>query len=105
MDLSLLKPSIEVIQMLLSNDPDGLESLKEIVISYAQVTDDNSVQDLLDLLQCFELVGLKKIPERLKVLKELKDRIESKNVVYKDLLDIMEAYPLRLKNKVSLQMS
>ena len=43
MDLSLLKPSIEVIQMLLSGDPDGLESLKEIVITYAQVTDDSSV--------------------------------------------------------------
>ena len=31
---------------------------------------------MITLLSTFEKVGLKKIPERMKVLKEMKDRIE-----------------------------
>lgn len=60
---------------------------------------------MINLLSTFEKVGLKKIPERMKVLKEMKDRIEGDLCSTDELLQVVESYPKTLKNKVSKQMS
>lgn len=60
---------------------------------------------MITLLSTFEKVGLKKIPERMMVLKEMKDRIEEDLCSTDELLQVIESYPKTLKNKVSKQMS
>ena len=55
-----------------------------MVTSQAQISDDDHIEDLLFLLVSFEKVGLKKVPERMKVLKEMKDRIDA-GMGYRDL--------------------
>ena len=48
---------------------------------------------------------MKKIPERMQVLKEMKDRVEGDLCSPDELLQVIESYPKTLKNKVSKQMS
>ena len=83
------------------DDADGLESLKACVIEHAKVTQDSSIEKMIILLSTFERVGLKKIPERMQVLKEMKDRIEGDLCSNDELLQVIESYPKTLKNKVS----
>lgn len=63
------------------------------------------MESLLCLLEAFERVGLKKVPERLQVLKELKDKIDEGQLPLEELLQVVYAYPDTLKNKVSQQMA
>ena len=56
---------------------------------------------MIGYLQSFEKIGVKKIPQRLQVLKEMKDAIENDMCSVEDLLSVIEAYPKLLKNKVS----
>mmetsp|Transcript_20935 Transcript_20935/g.25735 ORF Transcript_20935/g.25735 Transcript_20935/m.25735 type:complete len:87 (+) Transcript_20935:1179-1439(+) len=86
----------------MSSDEACMDGLLEYVNSQAKFDADTPISELLYMLENFEKAGIKKTPERLQVLKELKDRIDGDTCKLDDLLDIAEAYPKRLKNKVSL---
>jgi len=58
--------------LLLAGDNDGLESMKDHVISLTEATPETSTKDLLTSLVIFEKIGVKKVPQRLEVLQELK---------------------------------
>ena len=62
LDLKLLLPTIDVIQELLADDADGIESLKEFVVEQATVNSETTIQGMIGYLQSFEKIGVKKIP-------------------------------------------
>jgi len=59
------------------------------------------MSEMIAMLVNFEKVGIKKTPERHAVLKAIKDRIESENIDSGELIEVVEAYPTKLKSKVS----
>ena len=78
---SPLKPKtllrqVDAVAELLGDDEECLAMLRDLVTTAAQNEYPDGVESLLCLLESFEKVGLKKVPERLQVLKELKEKIE-----------------------------
>ena len=59
------------------DDEECLAMLQEYVVSQSVHREDSNIDYLLHILETFEKVGLKKVPERLSVLKVIKDKIES----------------------------
>lgn len=53
------------------------------------------------MLVSFEKMGLKKVPIRLEVLKEIKTRVEDAECSQEDLITVIDAYPHYLNQKVS----
>ena len=100
---------IDTVQPLLAKDEDGLQSLNQLVVQQAKISPETTMQDLIQYLECFEKIGVKKVPERLEILNEMKERIlRDQSEVYNftpcdinDLLLVIETYPKTLKNKVS----
>ena len=72
-----------------------------MVIRQARPSPDSTIHELLSMLVLFEKLGMKKVQERLEVLKELKERIENNHCTKDELLTIADAYPHRLNQKVS----
>ena len=46
-----------------------MQSLNQLVIQQAKISTETTMKNLISLLEIFEKIGVKKVPERLEILK------------------------------------
>ena len=69
--------TISMINELLQDDPDGLAGLQEVVLDQISELESNlNLNRMLELLADFEMIGVKKHPARLEVLRQMKEFVE-----------------------------
>jgi len=101
-DLGKIIPPLLV---LLGNDESGIEILQQFLAENTEVTEETKIGEMITMLENFELTGVKKVQQRLQVLKVMKERIEGGHCTIPELIEVVDAYPTRITNKVAQQMA